>query len=183
MRAAKDAARAAALARRAAAHAARPVDVSGPLAEVLAAHRGRPLAGYLAIRTEIDAAPAMAQAAAHGPVCVPLLVGKARPLRFRAWTPGCDTAREPFGVLQPVAGDWIVPEVLIVPLLAFDRTGTRLGYGGGYYDRTLADLRRRGPVVAIGYGYAAQEAEALPRMPTDEPLDMIVTEAGPIDIW
>ena len=70
------------------------------------------------------------------------------------------------------------PEILIVPLVAFDRQGGRLGYGGGFYDRTLEGLRAKGPVLAIGFAYAAQETEALPLEPTDQPLDMIVTESG-----
>ena len=73
--------------------------------------------------------------------------------------------------------DFIEPEILIVPLVAFDRAGGRLGYGGGFYDRTLELLRSRRPTRAIGFAYAAQEAEALPLEPTDQPLDMVVTEA------
>lgn len=87
-----------------------------------------------------------------------------------------------FGASVPADSDWMVPEVLIVPLLAFDRLGGRLGYGGGFYDRTLQMLRLSGPVVAIGYAFAAQEDEELPLEPTDEPLDMIVTEREVIDL-
>ena len=83
-----------------------------------------------------------------------------------------------FGALVPAKGDWIVPEVLIVPLLAFDRRGYRLGYGGGYYDRTLEVLRARGPVTAIGFAFAAQEVDEVPIEATDQPLDLIVTERG-----
>lgn len=84
----------------------------------------------------------------------------------------------PFGAQVPRAGVWVTPDVVIVPLVAFDRKGGRLGYGGGFYDRTLEGLRAQAPVVAIGYAFAAQEAEDLPLEPTDQPLDMIVTEAG-----
>ena len=80
----------------------------------------------------------------------------------------------------PLKGAWIDPEVLIVPLLAFDRQGYRLGYGGGYYDRTLERLRARHPVIAVGFAFAAQEVDAVPTEPTDEPLDLIVTETGVI---
>jgi 5-formyltetrahydrofolate cyclo-ligase len=76
----------------------------------------------------------------------------------------------------PEAGEEIRPEVLIVPLVAFDRSGTRLGYGGGFYDRTLAMLRAQGPVHAVGFAYAAQEAPELPREGTDARLDAVVTE-------
>jgi 5-formyltetrahydrofolate cyclo-ligase len=84
----------------------------------------------------------------------------------------------PFGAKIPEAGADVIPEVLIVPLVAFDARGFRLGYGGGFYDRTLEGLRARGPVVAVGFAYGAQEAEALPLEPTDQRLDAIVTEAG-----
>ena len=84
----------------------------------------------------------------------------------------------PFGARIPAQGDWLVPEVLLVPLLAFDRRGFRLGYGGGFYDRTLEGLRARGPVLAIGLAYAAQEVPVVPTDATDQRLDAILTEAG-----
>lgn len=148
------------------------------LGEVLADHAGRPLAGYMPIRTEIDPLPVMAEAARKGPVAVPVIVAAGQPLSFRRWHPGAKMVSGPFGAMIPEAGDDLVPEVLIVPLVAFDRAGNRLGYGGGFYDRTLAKLRAARPTVAIGFAYGAQEAEALPLEPTDEPLDAIVTEAG-----
>ncbi|WP_371286182.1 5-formyltetrahydrofolate cyclo-ligase [Albidovulum sp.] len=83
-----------------------------------------------------------------------------------------------FGALVPAEGDWIEPEVLIVPLLAFDRRGYRLGYGGGFYDRTLEALRARGPVTAIGFAFAAQEVDEVPIEATDQPLDIVVTDKG-----
>jgi len=85
-----------------------------------------------------------------------------------------------FGAMIPATGDWIEPEVLIVPLLAFDRRGFRLGYGGGFYDRTIEALRAKGPVTAIGFAFAAQEVDEVPTEPTDQRLDLIVTEQGVI---
>lgn len=177
----KSAARAAAFARRRAAFAAATSAQADHLDRVLAAHRGVPVAGYMAIRTEIDPTPAMVRAAEHGPVCVPVIEGTGLPLRFRAWTPGCAMIEGPFGAKIPRDGDWITPGIVIVPLVAFTRAGGRLGYGGGFYDRTLQGLRARGPVLAIGFAFAAQEDPALPLEPTDQPLDLIVTEAGLID--
>jgi 5-formyltetrahydrofolate cyclo-ligase len=149
---------------------------------VLAGYRGAPLSGYMPIRTEIDPLAAMEEAAAYGPVCVPVILGRGQPLRFSRWTPGCTLKDGPFGARIPALDDFITPQILIVPLVAFDRKGGRLGYGGGYYDRTLEGLRARSAVLAIGYAYAAQEAEALPLEPSDQPLDMIVTEAGVIEL-
>ena len=134
------------------------------------------------MRTEIDPVPALAAAAAHGPVGVPVIVAKDAPLRFRLWTPGCVTVPGTFGAPIPQSGDWMVPDILIVPLVAFDRRGGRLGYGGGFYDRTLQALRAAGPVLAIGFAFAAQEADDLPLEPTDQALDLIVTDRGVIDI-
>ncbi len=170
-------ARKAAFARRRAAHASATPGAAGRLSEVLAGYRGAPLAGYMAIRTEIDPVPAMAEAAAHGPVCVPVIDGADLPLRFSRWEPGCAMKDGAFGARIPEVDDFLVPEILIVPLVAFDRQGGRLGYGGGFYDRTLEQLRARGPVLAIGFAYAAQEVDALEQEPTDQPLDLLVTEA------
>jgi len=172
----KAAARAAGFARRKIAHAARTPAATARLAEVLRAHAGKSLAGYMPMRTEIDCLPAMA--AHDGPVGVPVILGPGQALRFRRWTPDARMVTGDFGALIPETGDWIDPQVLIVPLVAFDRRGYRLGYGGGFYDRTLEGLRARGPVVAIGFAYAAQEVDRVPTEPTDQPLDLIVTENG-----
>ena len=173
----KTAARKAAFARRQAAHTPH-IASAGYLSEVLAGYRGVPLAGYMPMRTEIDPLPAMAEAAAHGPVGVPVIMGRATPLRFRLWEPDCALIDGEFGAKIPANGDWMIPQILIVPLVAFTRAGGRLGYGGGFYDRTLEQLRAAQPTMAIGFAYAAQEDPDLPLEPTDQPLDLIVTEQG-----
>jgi 5-formyltetrahydrofolate cyclo-ligase len=88
----------------------------------------------------------------------------------------------PFGIMVPATGAWLVPALLLVPLLAFDAAGWRLGYGGGFYDRTLAALRARAPTLAVGFAYAAQEVPEVPREPFDQRLDAVVTEAGWVDV-
>lgn len=175
----KPAARAAAFARRKDAHALGQGN-AGYLSEVLAGYRGVPLAGYMAIRTEIDPLAAMEEAAAHGPVGVPVIMGKGQPLQFRRWEPETPMIKGEYGALIPESGDWMTPEIVILPLVAFDRNGGRLGYGGGFYDRTLEQLRAARPTMAIGFAYSAQEDEHLPLEPTDQPLDLIVTERGVI---
>ena len=173
----KAAARRAAFARRKAAFDAIGPDHAGLLADVLRPHAGKVLAGYMPMRTEISPSAAMRGHAATGPVCVPVIEGKGMALRFARWTvQGAMVAGE-FGAQVPARLEWLVPEVLIVPLVAFDRKGGRLGYGGGFYDRTLQMLRARGPVVAVGFAFGAQQADALPLEATDQPLDLIVTEA------
>ena len=170
-------ARKAAFARRKYAHALGQ-GTSGYLSEVLAGHRGVPIASYMAMRTEIDPIAAMEEASAYGPVGVPVIMDKAQPLRFRTWTPDCTLVVGEFGALIPESGEWMMPEIVVVPLVAFDRKGSRLGYGGGFYDRTLELLRSQKSILAIGFAYAAQEAGDLPLEDTDQKLDLIVTEQG-----
>ncbi|MCA0873217.1 5-formyltetrahydrofolate cyclo-ligase [Seohaeicola saemankumensis] len=170
-------ARAAGFARRAAAFEHAAPGACGVLSEVLAGYRGVPLSGYMPIRTEIDPLPAMAEAAAHGPVAVPVIQGKAQPLRFSRWEPGCEMIDGPFGARVPAREYYFDPEILIVPLVAFDARGNRLGYGGGFYDRTLQQLRSRRATLAIGFAFDGQEAGELPLEATDQPLDMVVTES------
>lgn len=146
------------------------------LADVLAPHRGKALAGYMAMRTEID--PTAAMAAHPGPVGVPVILGAGQALRFREWSPGCAMVAGEFAALIPAEGAWVEPEVVIVPLVGFDARGYRLGYGGGFYDRTLAGLRARHPVLAVGFAFAAQELPEVPIDQYDQRLDVIVTEAG-----
>ena len=170
-------ARKAAFARRKAAHAQRPAGQAAHLSEVLAGYRGVPLAGYMPIRTEISPLAAMEEAAAHGPVGVPVIQAAGQPLRFSRWEPGCAMKDGPFGARIPEVDDFFDPEILIVPLVAFDDRGGRLGYGGGFYDRTLEGLRARGAALAIGFAFEAQRADELPLEPTDQKLDMVVTES------
>lgn len=175
----KAAARKAAFARRKQARSAHAdAQATAHLIAALLPHKGKPLAGYMPIRTEIDPLPAMAALHAFGPVGVPVIQGEGQPLAFRAWSPEAEMVEGPFGAKLPASGDWVTPQVLIVPLVAFTPQAMRLGYGGGFYDRTLEGLRARGPVTAIGFAYNAQGADTLPLEPTDQPLEMIVTEAG-----
>lgn len=179
----KTAARAAAFTARKAAFAEGQGNAAERLAAVLEPCSGAVLAGYMPMRTEIDPLPAMAAhlaAGKGGRVCVPVIPGQSQPLYFREWRPGAAMEAGAFGALIPAAGERLVPSVLIVPLLAFDWRGYRLGYGGGFYDRTLEGLRARGPVIAVGFAFAAQEVEEVPIEPTDQPLDLIVTECGVI---
>lgn len=142
---------------------------------------GAMVAGYLAMPGELDPAPLLQALVRHGhPVALPVVVARDAPLAFRAWQPGL--ALEP-GVLgipvPPASSPLVVPDVLLVPLIAFDALGRRLGQGGGYYDRTLARRRAEGPaVVALGLAFAVQEVPEVPEEAFDERLDGIITEAG-----
>lgn len=139
----------------------------------------RIVAGYRPIRSEIDPEPLMRALIDQGcRLCLPVVEGKGKPLKFREWTPASAMQEGPYGAEVPSSGDWLQPELLIVPLIAFDATGARLGYGGGFYDRTLAQLSETGPVRAVGLAYAAQQTEQVPVEPTDRHLDAMVTELG-----
>jgi 5-formyltetrahydrofolate cyclo-ligase len=169
-------ARAAAFAARKAAFQRGQGQAAEILADVLAAHRGKVLAGYMPMRTEID--PLAAMAAHQGPVGVPVILGPGQALKFREWSPGCAMEEGAFKAYIPVEGAWVEPEVVIVPLVAFDGRGFRLGYGGGFYDRTLEGLRAKRPTIAVGFAFDAQEMPEVPIEDTDQKLDFIVTESG-----
>ena len=155
-----------------------PAPAQAALRDLLAAHPGSTVAGYVAIGGEIDPLPALAPLAATHRLCLPVTHGREEALTFHLWTPGEALQPAGFGTAAPVGAPEVTPDILVVPMLAFDRRGGRMGYGAGHYDRTLALLRRRGPVTALGFAFAAQEFDALPQEPTDQPLDGIVTEDG-----
>lgn len=172
----KAAARKACFAARKEAFAAGQGQAAEMLADFLSPHRDRPMASYMAMRTEID--PMAAMMAHQGPVGVPVILGPGQALKFREWSPGCAMVEGDFKAFIPAEGAWIDPEVVIVPLVGFDARGYRLGYGGGFYDRTLAALRARHQVLAVGFAFAAQELPEVPIDQYDQRLDAIVTERG-----
>ncbi len=140
------------------------------------------VSAFLAIGEEIDPAPLLAvlQGEGYRPA-LPVMVAKAQPLMFRAWSPGDPLRTVQWGIREPEEGAPAVqPDLLLVPLLAFDRSGHRLGYGGGYFDRTLAQLRAAKPIVAIGLAFSAQEVDDVPHLDYDQRLDWVLTPEGPI---
>ena len=168
--------RKAAFARRKAAHARDMGNAAAVLSSFLAGYRGVDLAGYMPIRTEINPLPAMEEAAAHGRVGVPVILGEGQPLKFSEWSPEGEMKDGPFGAKIPFEDRFFEPEIVIVPLVAVDVKGGRLGYGGGFYDRTLQLLRSQRPTLAVGFAYSDQIAKDLPLETTDQPLDLVITE-------
>jgi 5-formyltetrahydrofolate cyclo-ligase len=137
---------------------------------------GAIIGGFWPMGSEIDTRPLLDALHDRGhAIALPVTPPRGRPLFFRPWSPGTPMARGPMGTQHTAEGDPVTPDWLIIPLLAFDRTGARLGYGGGYYDRTLALLRG---ATSIGVAYAAQEIAQVPTGPHDIRLTAIATERG-----
>ena len=140
------------------------------------------VSGFSAIRDEINPLPLMLKLYLAGSrLALPAMLGKGKPLLMRAWAPGEPLAETTWGIQEPL-GDAAVlePDVVLVPLLAFDLTGYRLGYGGGFYDRTLAGLRAKKTIVAVGLAYDEQKVDAVPHESYDQPLDWVLTPSGPL---
>lgn len=138
------------------------------------------IGAYAALPDEADPHLLLKALAADGhSLAFPRVEAKGAPLVFHHWKPGRELTRGAFGIAEPSA-DWPVahPRILLIPLLAFDKRGHRLGYGGGYYDRTLEALRASGSIRAIGIAYAGQEIDSIPDENHDHLLDTIATEEG-----
>jgi 5-formyltetrahydrofolate cyclo-ligase len=146
-----------------------------------APHAGAAVSGFMAIGAELDASPLLERLHGEGhPLALPVIQPKGHPLKFRNWAPGEPLASRLWGILEPLAeAPEIEPDILLVPLLAFDAEGHRLGYGAGYYDRTLERLRGMKPILAIGLAYDEQEVASVPHQAWDEPLDWVLTPSGP----
>jgi len=160
----------------AAAIAARPLPV--PLAT------GAIVSGFSALKSEINPVPLMrAFADAGAQLALPVVMGRGKPLAMRAWAFGAPLNAGVWGIREPPpSAPEVFPDILIVPLLAFDRAGNRIGYGAGYYDMTIARLRGMKKVIAMGIAYAAQEIAQVPTTPRDATLDLVLTEREVIDL-
>jgi 5-formyltetrahydrofolate cyclo-ligase len=145
---------------------------------------GMVVSGFSSLKSEINPVPLMRKLADQGAqLALPVVAGKGQPLIMRAWSFGEPLDSGVWGIREPKAdAPEVAPDILIVPLLAFDRTGNRIGYGAGYYDMTIARLRAMKPTVAIGIAFAAQEIAEVPVTPRDERLDLVLTEREIIDL-
>jgi len=139
---------------------------------------GAVISGYSPIRSELDPMPLMHALAEQGArLALPAVLARGKSLVFRAWLPNDRLTMGPLGILEPSpAAAELVPDIMLVPLAAFDRLGHRIGYGAGHYDFTLAHLRKVKPITAVGLAFAAQEIEAVPALAHDVALDYVLTE-------
>src|SRR3954454_20244936 len=176
-----------ALIRRDAIPAAERAQAAEAIAErafALAITPGRIVSGFMPLKTEINPLPLMRKLAAGGAqLALPAIAGRGKPLTMRAFAFGDELASGQWGIREPKSDAAEgVPDILLVPLLAFDRSGHRIGYGAGYYDMTIAKLRGLKPAIAVGIAFAAQEIGQVPVTPRDARLDLVLTEREMIDL-
>ncbi len=182
----KDALRREAMARR----DALPATERAAAAETIAAREfpltiapGAVLSGFMPMKSEINPVPLLRKLAGAGAkLALPVVPGRGQPLTMRAWTMGEPLAAGVWGIREPKPeAPQVDPDIVLVPLLAFDRSGHRIGYGGGYFDLTIHALRKKKTIVAVGIAFAAQEIPAVPATPRDARLDLVLTEREVID--
>lgn len=164
------------------------LDAGNHLSDVIMAARGelglsdrsKTISIFWPMGNEIDTRPIIQSLSEAGhTTALPVVAAKASPLIFRVWRPGDQLVDGGFGTSIPDSGALeVLPEMLFVPLLSFDDAGYRLGYGGGFYDRTLQKLRTYGSAVAVGVAFSAQQVDTVIRGPHDQPLDWMATELG-----
>jgi len=168
-----------------------PAEMRSVAAEAIAARPfpvpvalGAIVSGFMPMKSEINPLPLMKKLADAGArLALPVVAGRGKPLVMRAWNFGAPLPSGVWGIREPKPDAVeMEPDILLVPLLAFDRTGHRLGYGGGYYDLTIAQLRAHKSIVAVGLAYAAQEIAEVPVTPRDAALDLVLTEREVIDL-
>ena len=168
-----------------------PADVRKIAAETIAARKfplavtlGTIISGFMPLKSEINPLPLLQMLAEAGArLALPAITGRGKPLIMRAWEFGAPLDRGQWGIREPKPdAPEVEPDILLVPLLAFDRAGNRLGYGAGYYDMTIHRLRALKPVAAVGIAFAAQEVPKIPTTPRDERLDLVLTEREVIDL-
>jgi 5-formyltetrahydrofolate cyclo-ligase len=167
-----------------------PADMRQAAAETIASRAfpvdvdsGVRVSGFSPFGSEINPVPVMRRLADRGALlALPVMIGRGRPLVFRAWRFGEPLGKGVWGIREPPPeAAEVEPDILLVPLAAFDRAGHRIGFGAGYYDFTLAGLRSRKSIVAVGLAYAAQEIPAVPTTARDARLDLVLTEREVID--
>jgi 5-formyltetrahydrofolate cyclo-ligase len=165
-------------------------DVRAAAADTIA-RRGLPVtlkpndivSGFMPIRSEINPLPLLRRCAEAGAqLALPAIAGRGKPLHLRRWAVGEKLVAGQWGIREPAAeADEVIPDIMLVPLAAFDRRGGRIGYGAGYYDMTISAARQHKPVVTIGIAYAAQEVPEVPVLGHDVRLDLVLTELESID--
>ncbi len=160
-------------------------------AEIISARRfplplapGMIVSAFMPLKNEFDPQPLMRKLAVDRVrFALPVVIGRGKPLVMREWAFGEPLVQGVWGIREPAPTAAAVdPDILLVPIVAFDRTGHRVGYGAGYYDMTITQLRARKAIVAVGLAFATQEVPAVPATPRDARLDLVLTEREVIDL-
>tara|TARA_Y100000739_G_C20595148_1_gene459943 strand:+ start:1562 stop:2122 length:561 start_codon:yes stop_codon:yes gene_type:complete len=138
--------------------------------------KAKVIAGYLSIGSEANPISFMIKRASFQKVTVPVVINSREALKFSLWTPSSKLKTADFGVSIPRVNEFLEPDIIVVPMLAFNSRGARLGYGGGFYDRTLSSLRATKKITAIGIAFSEQQIEGLPIGKNDQFVDCIVTD-------
>jgi len=168
-----------------------PADLRAQAAEMIAARAfplpvapGTIVSGFMPLKSEINPLPLMRKLAAQGAkLALPVIDQRGKPLIMRAFAFGDELNSGQWGIREPKPeAPEVAPDIMLVPLLAFDRSGKRIGYGAGYYDRTIAKFRAMKSVATVGIAYAAQEIADVPVTERDARLDLVLTERGTIDL-
>lgn len=138
------------------------------------------VSSYWAIGAELDPGRLERRLKREGHrICLPAIQGKTEPMRFHLWSPGEPMRERKWGIMEPLpSAPQVEPSILLVPMLAFDARGWRLGYGGGYYDRTIAALRQRKAIALVGFAFDEQRVDAVPHLDYDQRLDFVLTPSG-----
>lgn len=160
-----------------------PEDAVSQFLEAIKPQKGLIVAGYWPKGREFDCRPVLDEVLKLGCECaLPVVQKDTKILKFALWSDGDELSEGAFGIMEPVSNDWVEPDILIIPMLAFDRHGNRLGYGGGYYDATIADLKSRKDILCVGMAYGQQAVLFnLPAEDHDQPMDWIITPQNAIE--
>ena len=162
----------------------RGADILAARAFPIPVPKGAIVSGFMPMRTEINPLPLMRRLASDGAqLALPVIQARGKPLLMRVWSFGAPLEARQWGIKEPLDDAPVVdPDILLVPLACFDRSGHRIGYGAGYFDKTIRALRAKKTVTAVGLAFAAQEIDRVPATDFDERLDLVLTEREIIDL-
>jgi 5-formyltetrahydrofolate cyclo-ligase len=162
----------------------RGADILAARAFPIPVPKGAIVSGFMPMRTEINPLPLMRRLASDGAqLALPVIQARGKPLLMRVWSFGAPLEARQWGIKEPLDDAPVVdPDILLVPLACFDRSGHRIGYGAGYFDKTIRALRAKKTVTAVGLAFAAQEIDWVPATDFDERLDLVLTEREIIDL-
>lgn len=151
--------------------------INNNILDYFSSFKGKKIAGYLSIRNEVDILASLTCLSKKNLVCLPVIIKKNKSLKFGIWEEKTKLVEGIYKTLIPSRLNFITPEIILIPLVAFDRKKNRLGYGGGFYDKTIEFLKKKNKILLIGIGFDEQEYKQLPVDSFDQPLDLVITQS------